>query len=866
MTVLMTCPNSNNMANEAFELIEPVVADTEASKTKEMEAVKQATEGVEERVEKSEQEIRAAQQAIEEDERKMKEAALRDYRQTTFREFLDIHHRIFFGRDLEGRYSDYSKSYPGTPTIEKCPIKLQPWKDFLETQQQIFRRVYLLLQQSLPQGGVFHSRNFVKELNRYTYLSTSQIQSPEWALADSLSLITSQLREHDALLPTVTSAEVQEGRTLCDQNSEVKERLGNISPPNRISVYAETREGEDEDKKERRLLFFQDTRSRCDLTTAMLRTGLRSIDRLDEIMKRERFVDAVDGNFDLYDRFAYHADRLVGVVICQAYTAMIDAGLEYGSISNGEALVFLWVKPGDPTTVHYFLSEPNRDVPRRKVDGDDDEDEDWRNLSQTALALLLTFRLRALDSTPQSQKWRRQQHQELQTCLVDFNSVLDKVPREDIHRLNPPPQRPSSLLRAEEESKGSATVMVNDVRPDEADNSKILTPNGHDARNDGNNDIKSNEIHHDPNPSSLLDVEKNDSIDSPIQTPATNGLKKDMNDEEQGPKLDQGTKITQEASAERPTITTATTTTTTTITTTTTTTTTTTIVVATNGSKDSRPYCTQKCLLSMLDGSELDRGCPNVSLHPQVGDNRHALNGGIGTFASLVKNQLDQDADHDCKPLHRQGGRGSLFKVTLSTHGYTFVAKGTVKAFVTDIRREGRIYQTNLGSLQGYYVPVYLGNIELAQPYYLDTNVRIVHMMLLSWVGKEDLRTPGSQEVVLNLQRQIKATRKLVLKKGVHHGMSTRNMVWNVERQVVMFLDFEKAPVGYCGVDVESTIVSPIDSATTLTTSRAKVTDTMASSSTRTSTLRTVISVSTKRSSEEIDGNLAKKPSIISLD
>ena len=865
MTVLEICPTSNDMANEAFELIEPVVTDTEAGKIKEMEAVQQATEGVEEKVEKSEQEIRVAQQAIEEDKRKMEEAAREDeYRHTTFREFLDIHHRVFVERDLEGRYNDYGRSYPSTPTTEKCPIKLRPWKDFLETQQQIFRRVYLLLQQSSPQGGVFYSRRFVKDLDRYTYLTTSLIQSPEWALARPLSVITSRLREHDALLATVMSTEVHEGQTLCDQNSEVKERLGNISSPNRIGVYAETPGGEDEDKKERRLLFFQDTKSRHHLTTAMLRTGLRSIDRLDEIMKRERFMDAVDGDVDLYDRFAYHADRLVGVVICQAYTAMIDAGLEYGSISNGEASVFLWINPGDPTTVHYFLSEPNRDVPPRKADGDDDDDEGWKNLYQTALAQLLAFRLRALDSTPQSQKWRRQQHQELQTCSVDFNSVLDKVPREDLRRLTPPPQRPSTLLPAEEEIKGLATVMVNDVRPDEADNSKMLTPNGHDVRNDGNNDINGNKIHHDQNPSSLSDAEKDYSIDSPTQTPATNGLKKDMNDEGQGPKQDQGIEITQEASAERPTITTATkkTTTTTTITTTTTTTTT---AVATDGSKDSRPYCTQTCLLNMLYGSELDHGCPNVSLHPQVGANRHALNGGIGTFASLVKNQLDQDADHDCKPLHRQGGRGSLFKITLSTHGYTFVAKGTVKAFVTDIRREGRIYQTHLGSLQGYHVPVYLGNIELAQPYYLDTNVRIVHMMLLSWVGKEDLRTPGSQEVVSDLRSQIKATRKLVLKNGVHHGMSTRNMVWNVERQVVMFVDFEKADTEYREVDVETNVVSPIDSATTLTISRAKDTYTMAGSSTRTSTLKTVINVSTKRSGEEIDGNLARKPSI-SLD
>jgi hypothetical protein len=159
-----------------------------------------------------------------------------------------------------------------------------------------------------------------------------------------------------------------------------------------------------------------------------------------------------------------------------------------------------------------------------------------------------------------------------------------------------------------------------------------------------------------------------------------------------------------------------------------------------------RQYCTQKCLLGMVRGSFLDKHCPNVLLHPNT-CKRHAVN--CSKFLSLVQKQLAEDLDHNCEPSGLQGARGALFRITLASHGYVFVGKGIVKAFVPDLKHEGQIHQ-RLERIQGKAVPVFLGNINLLEWYYLDVGVRIMHMILMSWGGEvagEDESVRGSQSL-----------------------------------------------------------------------------------------------------------------------
>ena len=100
----------------------------------------------------------------------------------------------------------------------------------------------------------------------------------------------------------------------------------------------------------------------------------------------------------------------------------------------------------------------------------------------------------------------------------------------------------------------------------------------------------------------------------------------------------------------------------------------------------------------------------------------------------FIQKQLAEHVDRNCEPLGLQGARDVLLKIALVSHGYVFVRKGTVPAFMPDLFHEEYIYE-RLKALQGTTIPVWLGNISVNKMYYLDLRIRISHMLLLSWAS-----------------------------------------------------------------------------------------------------------------------------------
>lgn len=82
--------------------------------------------------------------------------------------------------------------------------------------------------------------------------------------------------------------------------------------------------------------------------------------------------------------------------------------------------------------------------------------------------------------------------------------------------------------------------------------------------------------------------------------------------------------------------------------------------------KQSRPYCSQRCLQGLVCREKLDSRCPNVMLHRKRShdDVYHGLD--QKTFLDLVRKQLFQTLDVDCEPLAQQGARGAAFKGEVS--------------------------------------------------------------------------------------------------------------------------------------------------------------------------------------------------------
>ena len=206
-----------------------------------------------------------------------------------------------------------------------------------------------------------------------------------------------------------------------------------------------------------------------------------------------------------------------------------------------------------------------------------------------------------------------------------------------------------------------------------------------------------------------------------------------------------------------------------------------------NSKKDThRQYCTQSCLLGLTHGLPIDDKCPNALLHPRLPNHKHTING--SDFCRLIKKQLAVELDEDFEPLGIQGARGALFKITLTSHSYVVVGKGTVQAFRPDLINEGRVYE-ELTGLQGTAIPVYLGNIDLLEWYNLDLGVTILHMLFLSWGGD---RLDESSEI--SLRKEIQRTVAEVEEAGIsQEDVRYPNLLWNEDAGRVLLIDFERA-------------------------------------------------------------------------
>jgi hypothetical protein len=160
----------------------------------------------------------------------------------------------------------------------------------------------------------------------------------------------------------------------------------------------------------------------------------------------------------------------------------------------------------------------------------------------------------------------------------------------------------------------------------------------------------------------------------------------------------------------------------------------------------------------------------------------------------LILYQLAENPDNRCEPLGKQGTCGALFKLTLASYGHTFVAKGTVTAFEAKLKHEELVYQ-HMDKVQGELIPIYLGNISLVRPYFLDFGVRIIHMLLMSWSDEQ-----ARKDLMLAMGRDLAAETSEAVAKLLDCGVEHRdvrlpNVLWNPEIRNVVLVDFERSEI-----------------------------------------------------------------------
>jgi hypothetical protein len=203
------------------------------------------------------------------------------------------------------------------------------------------------------------------------------------------------------------------------------------------------------------------------------------------------------------------------------------------------------------------------------------------------------------------------------------------------------------------------------------------------------------------------------------------------------------------------------------------------------GNGRTRRYCTHQCLLGLRRGGKLDEGCPNAQIH---GKGFHRI--GQSTLRQLLKQQLARDPDDGFLPISRPGATGVGFRITLLSHGYTLVAKGSPLWFAQCLDHEAAIY-SRLRPLQGAYVPVHLGGIALQMGYLFEGIVVITHLMLLSFAGQRISRVESNNDMKCKVAQSINAVRQL----GVRHGDISNSNVLVDERGLVKVIDFDQAKI-----------------------------------------------------------------------
>jgi serine/threonine protein kinase len=162
------------------------------------------------------------------------------------------------------------------------------------------------------------------------------------------------------------------------------------------------------------------------------------------------------------------------------------------------------------------------------------------------------------------------------------------------------------------------------------------------------------------------------------------------------------------------------------------------------------------------------------------------------SVSSRIQLARDRSNIADCKPLYVKGARGTIFKIRLSSHVYTLVARG-IEEHDIDHLQESKVYN-RLRSLQGNCIPVCLGTSNLGLPYYYDCGVYVT-MLFLSWAGRPLYQYINPENEYDVMERATSALKLLHNLEVLHKDVKPHNMLWDEHRNKFMLVDFERAEI-----------------------------------------------------------------------
>lgn len=684
-------------------------------------------------LQEKEQKLQLVEQELEE--------SRNESRSTSYKEALRLWHTL---------YSDPNIHYPAgkvaTSDFTSAPKRLRPktlrpWDGFNQLHRQAWNEIVQALNSS--DNKLFDPKStYEAEANRFM---------PKLVLRHENQLVAyleRTLEEHVASI----AERIGSSMTFKDQEknslADVTSRIDNMDLEDRPSTPPTRRRYDKvcsvtEAQGERPVLVVE-YKAAHKLCPALMQhlEPVRPFE-LDDIIHRHKVAARED------ERQREIAEEVLAVVITQTFDYMINQGLSYGYATGGQAFLFLHYDAEDAQTVYYHCQTVSSDM----FGGggvDDDHDEDM--FRETAVGLVSAFaRLAALNGWVKGSNWIKQMREALPVWMVDDEVLMANFTPSPVavvsKRKNKKSRSPAFRGKGGPWSKELERTTRSKTKAKLAGCSAGQEVQGRRRKREDDEDDSSEGGKENDGRTQELEIQQTQTAQWQREP---QGSSKSRHD--QGQDIDGSSKGAQYGS-----------------------------------------FCTQACLLGLVRGGSLDWRCPNVRAHSHAGgrfSNKHHMIDGE-TFLKLLEDQLGQvPRDDGFQSLDRSGWAGALFWVRLRSHGYTFVAKGTVDALVPVLRKEARMYE-RMRAIQGRAVPVYLGSIDMTRPFYLCSGVLIVHLMLLSWGGQvaDDCGLDPAR-----LRRETERTVLDVRRLGVDQGdLRGPNILWNEELSRAMLIDFDFA-------------------------------------------------------------------------
>ncbi|KAF2786070.1 hypothetical protein K505DRAFT_260706, partial [Melanomma pulvis-pyrius CBS 109.77] len=360
-------------------------------------------------------------QRARDDEQRNREAVQEKLRNTTLPELLDgCHIHLHLGLTVQN-VALSTKGHPANADNKLRPDRILEWDDFPAQQEAIWgelmdsqfasERHFTNLNALEANGEMIRRRRIGSEIDLHIFQRST--------LDDYISSIITQLYNN----PTLRSTFQLQGAVEFENHANM---LNPESQPlaDQFCVYNTSTSSQD--TKHRVAAFVMEYKAPHKVSLGRIYEGLHDMD-LNKVLRRAKSDTSQD-----------RQQRLIAAVITQAFSYMVQAGLEYGCVCTGEATIFLRV-PDNPRTVYYFLSVPKGDV--GQTTGWTPNSEGENRLHLTAVGQMLAFTLQALKTPPRSHNWRADAASTLKNWVIVYDELVRIASEDNPSSEYRPPQR-----------------------------------------------------------------------------------------------------------------------------------------------------------------------------------------------------------------------------------------------------------------------------------------------------------------------------------------------------------------------------------------------------------------------------------------